>query len=124
VIAVDLGSDIVGRSLRRPSEPPTETEAGWTQRVLARFGRAADSAAAETAAAPSMISVLFASINIMQVRIARSRLAGEPADVLIAPRLAQLGLMDYHRGAEAISEGRAVVLRHLPAIRYAIAAAS
>ncbi len=124
VIAVDLGSDIVGRSLRRPSEPPTETEAGWTQRVLARFGRAADSAAAETAAAPSMISVLFASINIMQVRIARSRLAGEPADVLIAPRLAQLGLMDYHRGAEAIAEGRAVVLRHLPAIRYAIAAAS
>ena len=34
--------------------------------------------------------------QIMQVRIARSRLAGEPADVLIAPRLAQIGLFDYH----------------------------
>jgi hypothetical protein len=32
--------------------------------------------------------------------------------------------MDYHRGVEAIAEGRAAVLRHLPAIRYAIAAAS
>ena len=48
----------------------------------------------------------------MSVRVARSRLAGEPADVLISPRLAQLGLMDYHRGAEAIAdrEQRALVL--------------
>ena len=54
---------------------------------------------------PSLLDVVAGSINIMQVRIARSRLAGEPADVLIAPRLAQVGLFDYHRGEEAIEEG-------------------
>ena len=32
----------------------------------------------------------------------RSRLAGEPADVMIAPRLGHMGLLDYHRGAGAI----------------------
>jgi NTE family protein len=121
VIAVDLGSDIVGRGLRRPvAEAPAETEASWTRRVLGRLGMASDSADAEASQSPSMVSVLTTSINIMQVRIARSRLAGEPADVLISPRLGQLGLMDYHRGSEAIAEGRAAVARMLPAIRHAL----
>jgi len=42
--------------------------------------------------------------------------------VLISPRLGQLGLMDYHRGSEAIAEGRAAVARMLPAIRHALEA--
>jgi NTE family protein len=55
---------------------------------------------------PSMLDVLASSINIMQERITRSRLAGEPADVLVAPRLADLGLMEFHRAAIAIEAGR------------------
>jgi NTE family protein len=121
VIAVDLGSDIVGRSLRKASaEQSTESEASWTRRVLDRFGIAPETLALDASQSPSLVSVLTTSINIMQVRIARSRLAGEPADVLIAPRLAQLGLLDFHRGAEAIAEGRAAVQRSLPAIRHAL----
>jgi NTE family protein len=123
VIAVDLGADIVGRSLRRVAgEPPPESETGWTRRILGRLGVAASSGAAADAGAnlPSLVTVLTASINIMQVRIARSRLAGEPADVLVSPRVAHLGLLDYHRAAEAIAEGRAAVQRNLPAIRHAV----
>jgi NTE family protein len=67
-----------------------------------------------------LVGVLSTSIHIMQTRIARSRLAGEPADVLVAPRLAHLGLMDFHRASEAISEGIAAVKRMLPAIEYAL----
>ena len=37
-------------------------------------------------------------------RIARARLAGEPAGVLLAPRLGELGLPDYHRAAQCIGE--------------------
>lgn len=111
VIAVDLGSDIVGSALKR--SPATEPE-GWTGRMLAglRLKRGNP--------APSLAAVLSTSINIMQVRIARSRLAGEPADALIAPRLAHLGLMDYHRATEAIAEGSAAVKRMLPAIEFAL----
>lgn len=112
VIAVDLGSDVVGKSLRLPSDE--ESESGWKRRLLARFGTRQNGG--EAARLPSLASVLTTSIQIMQVRIARSRLAGDPADVLIAPRLAQLGLMDYHRGTEAIVEGRAAVKRMLPVI--------
>jgi alkanesulfonate monooxygenase SsuD/methylene tetrahydromethanopterin reductase-like flavin-dependent oxidoreductase (luciferase family) len=60
-----------------------------------------------------------AELNIMQVRIARSRLAGDPADVHLSPRVGHLGPMDYHRAAEAIAEGESAVERMLPAIRYA-----
>lgn len=123
VIAVDLGSDMVGRAFRRAAVRPApveETEAGWTERLLARFGLAAENGSPVRVAddsLPSLASVISSSINIMQVRIARSRLAGEPADVLVSPRVSQLGLMDYHRADEAIAEGAAAVARVRPLLR-------
>jgi len=128
VIAVDLGSDMVGKSLRlAPSDD--ETGIGWTERLLARFGffgnggNGAGGSGQSTVSEsnlPSLLTVLTTSINIMQVRIARSRLAGEPADVQISPRLGHLGPMDFHRAAEAIAEGEAAVERVLPALRYSL----
>jgi NTE family protein len=70
-----------------------------------------------SARVPSMLSSVAQGIDIMQVRITRSRLAGEPADVLIQPRLGGLGIFDFHRAAPAIAEGRAAVEAMLPAIR-------
>jgi hypothetical protein len=61
--------------------------------------------------------VVTNSIAIMQSRIARSRLAGEPADVLIAPRFAKVGLLDFHRADEAILAGRKAVEYMLPLLR-------
>ena len=52
----------------------------------------------------------------MQVRITRSRLAGEPADVMITPRLAHMALMDFHRAAPAIEEGRQAARAAIPEI--------
>jgi len=111
VIAVDLGSDLVGSALRRTADDEPES---WTGRMLAGLGLKRDNDL------PSLAAVLSTSINIMQVRIARSRMAGEPADALIAPRLGHLGLMDYHRAPEAIAEGAAAVKRMLPAIEFAL----
>jgi NTE family protein len=64
-----------------------------------------------------MIEVLTSSLNIMSERITRSRLAGEPAEVVIQPRLAELGLLEYHRGSEAIAEGRAAAEIMIPQIK-------
>lgn len=128
VIAVDLGSDIIGRALRRSGnvadERSEEGMQGWLAKVFERLrpgGEARDNGERAEDALPSLVTVMTASINIMQIRIARSRLAGEPADVLISPRLGQIGMLDYHRGAEAIAEGEAAVLRVLPALRHALA---
>ena len=122
VIAVDLGSDRVGSSLRHKSgsaapSAADEPEPGWAARLRRSFSRPGQS---KGELLPSMAGVLSTSIHIMQMRIARSRLAGEPADVLLAPRLGHLALMDYHRGTEAIEEGRAAVVRMLPAIEHAL----
>lgn len=118
VIAVDLGSDLIGRRLRNgtPSEPPA---GGWRQR-LARLLGVPGAAHIDAPEGPSLLDVVTSSINIMQVRIARSRLAGEPADVLVTPRLAQIGLFDYHRCAEAIDEGADAVRVMQPAILRAL----
>ena len=116
VIAVDLGSERPGRGHQVAEVAPTD---GWKQKLLQGIGLAPGSAN-ETGDLPSLIAVLTGSLQIMQVRIARSRLAGEPADVMLSPRLGQVGMMDYHRGPEGIAEGRAEVERMLPAIRHAL----
>lgn len=114
VIAVDLGSDVVGRSIRRQAPATPLHGADWTKRLLTSLGLKREHGH------PSVATVISTSINIMQARIARSRLAGDPADALVAPRLAHLGLMDFHRAAEAIEEGAAAVKRMLPAIEFAL----
>lgn len=53
----------------------------------------------------SMMEVMYTTINIMQDQITRSRLVGDPPDLLIRPRLSDFRLMDFHRAAEAIDAG-------------------
>lgn len=135
VIAVELGADLVGYKNRQRSgqnirdqgiEIATDSNGEslpsgfrWMDALRKWIpGRNGGNTAAEekTISLPTLLDVMNTSINIMQVRIARSRLAGEPADVLIQPRLAQIGLLDYHRAAEAIEEGRAATRLMMPAI--------
>lgn len=58
-----------------------------------------------------MSTVMIDAFNIVQDRIARSRLAGDPPDALINPRLTGVGLFDFHRAEELIALGEAAVKR-------------
>jgi NTE family protein len=115
VIAVDLGSDLVGwHSATSPGQEgggQNGVHAGLGERVYSMFGTGS------RRNVPSILAVITRSLSIMQVHITRSRLAGEPPDVLITPELAHLGLLDYHRAAEAISEGREAAELAVPMIR-------
>nr|WP_244510737.1 patatin-like phospholipase family protein [Microvirga guangxiensis] len=66
--------------------------------------------------APGMATVMVDAFNITQDRIARSRLAGDPPDVMIAPKLAKMGLFEFHRAQECITLGRQATERALPDI--------
>ena len=68
-----------------------------------------------------MLEVLTTSLNIMQVSISRSRLGGEPPDVVIRPRLSDFALMDFHRAEEAIAEGQRAAEQVLPEITELLA---
>ncbi len=59
--------------------------------------------------APSLLGVMAATLNIVQDRVTRSRLAADPPDVTIAPKVAQVGMLDFHRAGELIDAGEAAV---------------
>lgn len=129
VIAVDLNADIIGRHLKRHrppaarerSQPPTNRTGHLMKRVQDSLGnlqlpwswREADDRP------PALFDTVATSLNIMQVHIGRSRLAGEPPDILITPRLAHLQLLEFHRAAEAIDEGRKATRAVLPMLQGA-----
>ncbi|AKJ67095.1 patatin [Pandoraea thiooxydans] len=141
IIAVDLNNDILngrdfGGAVPDSLNPDGEPHAGarvlalptamrrngkpWPSWLAPDRSRVSDDVhtpPAPSARMPSMFSSIAQSIDIMQVRITRSRLAGEPADILIQPRLGGLGIFDFHRAEPTIAEGYAAVERMMPAIR-------
>jgi NTE family protein len=57
-------------------------------------------------------------VNIIQDRITRSRMAGDPPDIVLSPKLGHIGLLEFYRAAEAIAEGKKCVERMLPEILH------
>ncbi len=120
VIAVNLNADVFGKGnvsgeidddlsanqmLAKVSQV-RRTALGTTATVMRQiFGHGHD--------APSVFSVMVGSLNIVQDRLSRSRLAGDPADVTIEPRLGHVGLLEFAKAEEAIDEGGQAVQRSM-----------
>jgi NTE family protein len=62
---------------------------------------------------PGISRVLLEAFNVTQDRIARARLAGDPPDITITPRLGTMGLFDFHKANFAIAEGYEATRRQL-----------
>jgi NTE family protein len=73
---------------------------------------------------PGIGTLMIDAFNIMQDRITRARLAGDPPDVMVTPRLGQIGWFDFHRAQEAIDIGARATERSFDLIDEAIAALS
>jgi NTE family protein len=71
--------------------------------------------------APSLTSVIAAAFNITQDRLSRSRLAGDPPDISIVPRVNGMGLFEFDKAQKAIAAGRDAVDRAMPEIERALA---
>ena len=110
VIAVNLNSDLFGRGTIIANHGPDENDIapeppkanGFRrmfsgERSLRRqfFGRRGR---------PGLPTVMVEAFNVMQDRITRARLAGDPPDVLISPRLGGIGWFDFHRAADAVDD--------------------
>lgn len=107
VIAVNLNAHrrnhISGHKASQRSSRPSTEEQGYLERFASLFD-----ALRPSSDDPSLLEVLSAAVNIMQERITRSRLAGEPPAVEVTPRV-DLELMDFHRADEAIEAGEQAV---------------
>jgi NTE family protein len=73
-----------------------------------------------SAARPGISSIMVDAFNIMQDRITRARLAGDPPDLLITPRVGQIGWFDFHRAADLIEFGTRSAERAIDSIQEAI----
>ena len=69
---------------------------------------------------PGISTVMTEAFNIMQDRITRARLAGDPPDVLISPRVGRIGWFDFHRAEDAIAHGQRATERTIESIEEAI----
>ncbi|MFH2046333.1 MAG: patatin-like phospholipase RssA [Pseudomonadota bacterium] len=127
VIAVNLNSDIVGKHFNKTKRPAKNKEADVFSKISGFVKKYSDwefrstvdeDKDEEVDNAPNLIDAIANSINIAQDRITRSRIAGDPPDILLTPKLSHIGLLDFHRAKEAIAEGRQCVERVKAEINY------
>jgi len=128
VIAVNLNADIINRyetvdqqqphsNAQSPAtEQSNDKDTFWekTKSSLQNIISSEDSTIKE----PKGFDVISNSIHIMSSHLTRSRLAGEPPDVLLQPRLNNVGLLEIHKAKETIAEGVACVQRMQDEIQF------
>lgn len=122
VIAVDLSWGKLGPYRERGRAVAPREVPGWLARLRPGWveKKTAKGEAQQHETIPSIFEVFSTSLDVVEMRVARSRLSGDPADVLLTPLLPDFATMDYHRGNEAIEEGRAAVERMGPLLQQVI----
>jgi NTE family protein len=127
VIAVNLNSDVFGKgAVIHDQEAYTDPIATIEDaRLPGSNGRAAlhllhRQIFGRGNGAPGISSVMMDAINITQDRIARSRLAGDPPDVTISPKVGNIGLFDFHRAAEAIELGATAAGKQIDELKHLV----
>jgi NTE family protein len=133
IIAVNLNGNLMSRGDIRASSPAHvaisegappagEARSSWLQWL--GYGQGDLSGPADIVPAankrPGYLDVVSQTFFLVQDFVSRIRLAADPVDVLIAPDVANIGWMEFHRAAEAIEAGESAVLAALPSIRLAI----
>jgi NTE family protein len=133
VIAVNLHSDVFGKgtviqdsgTTIEADEPPLPAPATKPRHLFGNIFGLPRRRVQTPADGPRGISaVMMDAFNITQDRISRSRLAGDPPDVMISPRLGGIGLFEFYRAEEAIKAGEEAAERALADVAEAVAALS
>jgi NTE family protein len=128
VIAVNLNSDIMGKPrVSRMADPPTGSRNGDNPGTMSKWAAFLNQTVQQgnltlfrhlfqeqSERGPSVFDVMATSIKIMQDRITRERLASDPPDILVKPKLAHIGLMEFNRAEESIEEGKRAMDLMLP----------
>ncbi|CNE56697.1 patatin-like phospholipase RssA [Yersinia nurmii] len=116
VIAVDLQHDAHlmqqdQLSISMPTEEtPSDIPQNWRSRLRERIAYLAPK---RSDTPPSAMEIMSTSIQVLENRLKRNRMAGDPPDVLIQPYCPQISTLDFHRADEAIAAGELAVERKL-----------
>jgi NTE family protein len=130
VIAVNLNADNFGRGTTIQDHGPDDQddarraqhELDRSRRGMFRPDRLLHREFFGASDRPGISTVMVEAFQVMQDRITRSRLAGDPPDVMISPRLGRINLFDFHRAKDAIALGAEAAEKSIEAISESIAA--
>ena len=122
VLAVNLNGGIAGRRRPQPVTAVLPAENGTDSRSLGALLRNGASTLLaqllrQDRQQPGYFDVLVGAVNIMQDQITRTRLAGDPPDILVQPRLTHISVMEFNRAGEAIAAGEMAMQALLPALQ-------
>ncbi|MFW0767857.1 patatin-like phospholipase RssA [Trabulsiella odontotermitis] len=111
VIAVDLQHDahLMQQDLLSVSAPDDindDEDLTWHGRLRARMGRMSSRRSVPT---PTAMEIMTTSIQVLENRLKRNRMAGDPPDILLQPLCPQISTLDFHRAASAIAAGQLAV---------------
>jgi NTE family protein len=122
VIAVNLNGDIVGKRFNKPETGKNGNDGigGKITELVREYTSLPFFDSEDDMQPPSLLDAIAASVNITQDRITRSRMAGDPADIVFTPKLSDIGLLELYRADEAIAEGKRCVQRRIPEIEYVL----
>ncbi len=127
-IAVDLNTDLIGKASKpgtnyqtvtgfdvfNKADVPSEEQKKFRASTLSRklFRREKNS--------PSLFGVMVSGLGILQDRLTRSRLAGEPPDIHIKPPIGHIGLLEFEKAEELIAYGEEATEKLIPDIKAAM----
>ena len=120
VIAVNLNGDIVGKRLRKTTAKNGSSVGGKLSELVKEYTNLSLFEPANKEQPPGLLEAIAASVKITQVRITRSRLAGEPPDILFSPKLSDISLLELYRAEQAIEEGQKCVQRMAHEIEHVL----
>jgi NTE family protein len=124
VIAVNLNGNIVGKHFEHAKkiEHQDNGVVGKITDLVREYTGSLFPTSTDVEQPPNLFDAIAGSINITQDRITRSRMAGDPPDILLSPKLSHIGLLEFYRAKEAITEGKDCVQRMRPEIDHILEA--
>jgi NTE family protein len=120
VIAVNLNGDIVGKRFAKPVPEKRQADSVGNRitELVREYTNISFFNSRDSEQIPGLMDAIAGSVNITQDRITRSRMAGDPPDIVFSPKLSNIGLLELYRADEAIAEGRKCVKRQLAELEY------
>lgn len=127
-IAVDLHADMIGKAIKPGNNfqtvagfdmfdendvPPEKQEPFLENPLSLKLFR-------REPAHPSLFGVMVSALGIMQDRLTRSRLAGDPPDIHIKPQIGHIGMLEFEKADDLIKLGAEACERVMPEIRAGI----
>lgn len=119
VIAVDLNGDILGKHFKKQrSSRKKKGVINKLNDLVREYKPLIFDVNRGDESPPNLFDAIASSINITQDRITKNRMAEDPPDILLSPKLSHIKLLEFYRAKEAIDEGRRCVQNNLTDLKF------